>query len=137
MSYRQKVIFIFIFLNVVTYGWSQSFMYIELTSGDVMYYKLKESPAIAYTDTDIAITTLGSHHSVPIKKIKNIQYQDSALQKFFIHIDESLTGPISVYNMNGVRITTIDKSDNINMFNIPYGVYILRDKESSQKILLQ
>ncbi len=115
---------------------AQTHMYVELTSGDFIYYKLAEWPKISYTETSLVVlTTSGEQNDFPINHVKTVQY----IQPLFIRTEDNipLIGPISIFSMMGEHITTIEKTEDILTADIPWGVYILRARNISTKFILQ
>lgn len=118
-------------------AWSQTHMYVQMTSGDIFYYKLAELPAITYTNTELSIkTTLNSSHRWLITDIQHIGYtKHNPIRK--TQKKKVATEPIAVYSINGNHITTIQEPEDINSMHIPMGVYILKNTESTKKIIIR
>lgn len=128
-------LFIGIIATFCTIGYvqAQSNLYVQMISGDVLYYRLAEEPAVTYTDTELNIkTNTGTTKTIPLNDIKHICYNQSYAYEEFNN-----AGPIRIYTVSGQYMTTIDKWDDLSELNLPWGIYILRNTKTAQKIAIQ
>ena len=132
MRYR---LFIGIVVTLCTIGYvhAQSNLYVPLVSGDVLYYRLQEEPAITYTDAELSVRThAGTTKTIPLNDIKRICYNQS-----YAYEDFNNAGPIRIYTVSGQYMTTIEKWEDLPELNLPWGIYILRNTKTAQKIAIQ
>ena len=127
--------FILLFAFCTTlYGRAEYNMYVQLSSGEIMYYALEKQPSITYSDDALTITTqLGSTNAIPLNSIKKILYDYPGITDITDML--FLEGPIDIYSITGNHITTIETLSYFNHLNIPTGVYIIRHGNFSHKVL--
>ena len=131
----KHIIALFLSFGSTWYGLAQNHIFIQLYSGETIYYKLTDNPTITYSSTEVNIcagTDLAKR--IPIRKIKNIQYTYPKDISISVGIQTGLT---AVYTVSGQYIALIKEYEDINKLNLPLGVYILHTMDSSKKILLQ
>ena len=116
-------------------GQAQSYMYVQLASDNIVYFRTAEHPVITYTDSELTIsTTSGLTQTYPIDHVRNIWYSSKQQSD---KMTKGLTGPIRVFTISGVLVTTLEIIENISILNIPQGIYILSGNNSAQKICIQ
>lgn len=133
-----KLKYFIVFFIIFCFTWNglaQDHIFVQLYSGEIIYYKLAENPTITYTSAEMNICPgTGSQKSIPIKNIKNIQYT----YPNNISVDDGIqTGLIAIYTASGYYVTMIKEYKEINKLYLPFGVYILQSKDSSKKVLLK
>lgn len=129
------VVILLMMFSCTLYSRAQSYLFVQLTSGDVMYYRLAERPTITYSDSEMIVTTAsGLRNAFPVKAIRDIQYTPPTNMSIQYN---DLNGLTMVYSVTGQYITTIEDARNISELNLPAGVYILRNDNASEKYLLQ
>ena len=132
MGYKY-IIGIIVTFCTIWCGQAQSNLYVQTTSGDILYYRLAEEPAVTYTDTKLNIrTNTGETKTISLNKIRRICYNQK-----YAHEDFNSAGPIRIYTISGQHMTTIDKWEDLPELNLPWGVYILRNTKTAQKITIQ
>lgn len=130
----KHIIALFFTLNFAWFGAAQDHIFVQLHSGEIIYYKLADNPTITYTSAEINISAaMGSQKSIPIKNVKQIQY---TYPKSISVADGIQVGLTAVYSASGYYITTIKEFEDIYKLNLPFGVYILQSKDTSKKVLL-
>ena len=132
MGYKY-IIGIIVTLCTIGYGQAQSNLYVQTVSGDIMYYRLAEEPSITYTDVSLNVSTnSGITNTIPLNDIKRVYYNQA-----YTHEDFNNAGSIRIYTVSGQYMTTIDKWEDLSELNIPWGVYVLRNTKTAQKIAIQ
>lgn len=117
-------------------GWAQSYMYVQLNVGDVILYRLEESPIVTYTDTELIVRAGSNINNLyPISNVKNLIYKSPTA--ILTEEDLSLQYPIRLFSTSGHYITTLEQEGDLKTLCIPFGVYIFRSQKTSQKVLLQ
>ena len=116
-------------------GRAQSYMYVQMISDDIVYFRTAEHPTITYTEAELTVsTTTGLSQSYPIDRVKSIWYSSKQLSN---NMPKELTGTIKVFTMTGILVTTLESIENIGMLKIPHGIYILSGSDSAQKICIK
>lgn len=133
MELKHFIALFFTFCSIC-YGWTQNHIFVQLHSGETIYYILADNPTITYSSTELNIYAgTESPKSIPIRNVQNIQYTHPKNISIAAGIH---TGLIAVYTATGYYITLLKEFEDINKLNLPLGVYILQSKDSSQKVLL-
>lgn len=132
---RYLIILTYLFCALLC-GWAQTNVYVQLVTDDILYYRLNDSPTIAYKNNELTIqTTYNFSKSIPVVAIKKILYNPL----FITNIADNLliNGPISIFNIFGHHITTIENLEDVEKLNVPFGIYILQSKNISKKIFVK
>lgn len=109
-------------------------MYVQLQNDDIVFCKLAENPTLRYTDTELNVTTeSGTHYNYPIGNIRSIQYSPKDILSSMTDLPE---GFVMIYSITGQHIISIPNFNDIVIVNIPCGVYILRTKDATKKVIL-
>ena len=123
-------------LSIVMHGWAQSYMFVQLNTGDVVYYYLAERPIVSYSGTELIVQSESSiKNHFPLNNVRNLTYTSPITTP--IEEDIIFNYPIQVYSISGHYITTLEQVEDTYSMEIPYGIYILRSQKSSKKILIQ
>ena len=132
----QRLIAIFLlFAGSIVYCMAQSFLFMQMRSGDIMYYKLAERPMIQYSGTDMIVqTTTGVQNRIPVDEIRNIQYTPPTNISLLYN---DLDGLTTVYSATGEYIATLNEPADINGLNLPTGVYVIRHNNAAEKMVVQ
>ena len=129
------IIALFISLGSFGYGLAQNNIFVQLYSGEIIYYKLADDPTITYSATELQIfAESGTPKTYPIEKVRNIQYTHP---KGISIADGIATGLTVVYTVSGRYVTLIKEFDDISKLDLPMGIYILQSAEASKKIMMQ
>lgn len=121
-------------LCAVTYGYAQAYMYVQSVD-NILYYRLSKRPTLSYSETELTIETEdNTPYCIPISKIKDIRYVSPTATGIF---EDTMTCPIKVYTISGQHIVTLNRIEEMNTLNLPYGVYILQKNQSARKVVLQ
>lgn len=129
------VIAFFFSLGSIGYGLAQNNIFVQLHSGEIIYYKLADNPTITYSATELQIFTgSGSAKCYPIGNVRNIQYTHP---KGISIADGIATGLTAVYTVSGRYVTLIKEFEDISKLDLPMGIYILQSAQSSKKIMMQ
>ena len=132
---HKYIIALFISLGSIGYGLAQNNIFVQLQSGEIIYYKLADRPAITYSATELNIyAESGSPKSYPIGQVRNIQYTHP---KGISIADGIATGLTAVYTVSGRYVTLIKEFEDISKLDLPMGIYILQSEESSKKVMMQ
>ena len=125
---------LFFTFGLSRYGMAQNHIFVQLHSGEILYYKLADHPSITYTSTELNITAgTDAHKSIPIGNVKSVQYTHP---KNISIADGIQTGLTAVYTASGQYISMIKEFEDINKLHLPFGVYLLHSADSSTKVLL-
>lgn len=131
---RLIAILLIIFCSVLCCQ-SQPYLFVQLTSDDILFYKLAERPTVTYSGSELVVlTSSGRQDNIPIESIWDIQYTPPT--NIAIRYN-NISGLPMVFSVTGEYITTLKEPEDITTLNIPMGIYILRQNNSSQKFLLQ
>lgn len=134
MTIRIHILATLLVISSAIYGATLSHMFMQMDNDEVVYYKLTERPTLTYTGTQLHVTTHdGGNYTYPIERIRNIQYDPPRNLSVY---DGLMTGLILIYSVTGTYITSIRDIEEISNLNIPWGVYVLRTKDASQKIIV-
>ena len=118
----------------ITYGWAASNLYVQLTSGEIVYFKLHHRPLITYSTDALSITSDSNYsNAISLKHIHRITYDYQDITNLS---DIPFTkGPISIFTISGQIVKTINQISDLDNINIPNGVYILQQDNLTKKIL--
>lgn len=133
MKFKYIIVLLFIFCSYLS-GLAESTMYVQLTSGDILYYRLDKQPVVTYSIDELTITTdLDSTRTIPLHNLRRIVYDNFIITD--IEDTLFLDGPISIFSITGNCIGIIANSSEFSNLNLPIGVYILQHGNISKKIL--
>ena len=123
------------------------------SDGEVMSINLNDNPKTTYKDGNLLIQTDNNSVTYPLEKVKRYTYATSTgidtpakISASFSSDGESLTftglkphTPISLYNVAGVLLKTIDSGDRnktiISASHLPVGVYLVKVNGGTYKIM--
>ena len=127
----KHIMILLVIICAMQRGWAQPTMHIQMNDGRIVYYNMEQYPTVTYSGTELIVHIKSTSDHYAIDDIKNLSYSSIAVVPAITQEEY----PIRVYTMSGQYVATLEKAEDIQSWNSPYGVYVLRSQNNAKKIV--
>ena len=136
----KKLIFSLLSIFTATAAWADTALFVHQKSGAVLEIGFSEKPVVTYEDGNLVITASEASVSYPL----------SNMQKFtFGEVDDQVTRitapvnvapqPTQIYSIDGKLMRTYqpdaDRTTSTSLEGLPAGTYVIKNGQTSYKVL--
>lgn len=113
---------------------SQSSIDIKQKDGQTVSFLFSEQPVITYDGPVMIVSTDAAQVSISFQDIENVTFTSSASSVESLMVSVS-SAPLGIYDINGQLLKRFDEGESIDMSGMKQGVYVVKTKGSTYKIL--
>lgn len=141
---KRKLLFlIFNLILCVTACNAQNTLNILRKDGGVVSYGFSEKPVITCVGEDLHLSTTSVSVDYPMANVQRITFEDSPASVDEIRVDEDKSyqqepSGLYIYNTNGLllkKVNSVDGISSYNMQDLPSGIYIVKNGNTTFKVV--
>lgn len=116
---------------------AQNTLNIHQKTGGVASYAFSEKPVITYVGDNLHIETVAISIDYPVANVQKLTFEDSESSIGELQVKDD-SSDILVYNLKGQLVKRVDCEDGISQLNIqdlPSGIYVVKNRNTTFKIV--
>lgn len=134
---KRKLLFLLIIAASVIGVHAQTIMTLHLRNGGDVDFAFSDMPVTTFEEENMIVTILGTQFTFPISDLVETTFREDAFTDGIIETVTQLSpdaGPSRIYDIRGHLLKTIPAGEPVNFGNLPHGIYIIKNNNSSYKI---
>ncbi|MBQ7987277.1 MAG: T9SS type A sorting domain-containing protein [Bacteroidaceae bacterium] len=138
---RKRNLVSILFAACTLTGYAQNQLNIWQQSGSVVSYSFSEKPRLVFESETLKLTASGVTVEYPVADIRKYSFENDPLSVGRVSARLSDGGDVSVYTPEGILLKRVpagkDGKTAVSIDDLPRGVYVVKSKSSTFKIMKQ
>ncbi len=129
----KQVLTILLLLCGGLFVYSQNTLNVWLQNNEKVSFTFAEKPVVNHTDNVLTITSTSATVEYPVADVQRFTFEDAALPTKILNVT-SASDELSIYDTQGILVRRVDDRS-INLDNLPHGIYIIKSKSKTFKVI--
>lgn len=112
---------------------AETVLNIHQKTGIIVGVSFAEKPILTYSGTVIIISTEKETIEYPVAELSKITFEETQTSTSSIYTSAKAYN--KVYDIHGREVSVFDKGENVDLDNLPNGIYIVKTDCSTYKII--
>lgn len=129
----KQVLTILLLLCGGLFVYSQNTLNVWLQNNEKVSFTFAEKPVVNHTDNVLTITSTSATVEYSVADVQRFTFEDAASPTMILNV-ASTSEELSVYDTQGILVRRVGNRS-FNLDNLPHGIYIIKSKSKTFKVI--